>query len=100
MIWGKIMGEVRKLKNVRKKPVPKYTTEPLMKAHFQEVINKSVEIIDRQLLKISKCAKGRTYRYTPEQVQTLVAYLTDRITKTQNILTRKVETEKKFEIGG
>ena len=67
--------------------------------HFIMTINKSVEIIDRQLLKISKCAKGRTYLYTPEQVQKLTDYLAEQIVKTNQRLSRKVEPKTSFNVG-
>jgi len=69
------------------------------KKHFNETVNKRVAIIDRQIKLIGKCAKGRTYSYTPEQIQKLTDYLADQIVKMNQRLSRKVEPETSFNVG-
>lgn len=90
------------MKNTKERKIreARYTTDSEMKAHFNEVVNKSVEITNRQFKKISKCAKGRTFSYTPAQVQTLTVYLNEQVDKVNKRLMRTVEQEQEFNIGG
>lgn len=77
----------------------RYVTEIDKRNHFNEVVDKSVEIINRQFKKISKCAKGRTYSYTPEQILKLTNYLLEQTDKVNKRLNRTIEQEKEFKIG-
>jgi uncharacterized protein YllA (UPF0747 family) len=83
----------------RKEREARFVTESDKKAHFDQVVNKSVEIINRQFKKISKCAKGRTYSYSPLQVSKLNEYLLSQVDKTTKRLLRTVEQEQEFNIG-
>lgn len=85
--------KTRKVKEAR------YVTDSDMKDHFNEVINKSTEIIDRQFKKIGKCAKGRTYSYTPEQVEKWNSYILAQTEKVKQRLLRTVEPETSFNVG-
>jgi hypothetical protein len=89
------------MKNTKERNIreARYTSESEMKAHFNEVVNKSVEIINRQNKKIGKCAKGRTFSYTPEQVEKLALYLHEQTDKVRQRLLRTVEQEQEFNVG-
>lgn len=89
------------MKNTKERKIreARYVTESDMKNHFNEVVDKSVLIINRQLKKISKCAKGRTYSYTPEQVLKLTEYLLSQVDKVNKRLNRTIEQEHEFKIG-
>lgn len=79
--------------------VTKYVTDAEMKNHFTQHVNKCVEIIDRQLKKIGKTARGRSFIYTQEQVNKLNEYLLSEIEKTVDRLNRKVASKENFNIG-
>lgn len=86
-------------KKERKKREPKYVTDNDKKQHFIDNTNKCVEIIDRQLRKLSFQAKGRTYIYTPQQIETLTEYLHEKVDKVKDRLLRTVEEAEKFNVG-
>jgi len=87
------------MKEIKKERKNKIWNDADKKQHFNNVVNKSIEIIDRQISKMSKCAKGRTYSYTPEQVEKLTLYLSDQVQKLNVRLHRKIEPETKFNVG-
>ena len=86
-------------KKERKTKVAKYVTDADKKNHFVQNTNKCVEIINRQLVKIGKQAKGRTFIYSPEQVEKIDAYLLEQIGKTKQRLLRSVENIQDFNVG-
>ena len=71
-------------------------TEEEKKENFKAVVEKAIEIIDRQLDKIAKTGKGRKYSYTPEDVEKINNYLIDRVSDTTDALEGKVEVKEKF----
>lgn len=82
----------------RKPKEAKYITEGDKKKHFITVVDSSVNIINRQFRKISKCAKGRTFVYDMAQVEKLNAYLLEQVEKTRQRLLRTVEQENDFTV--
>lgn len=83
----------------RKPREAKYVTESDKKNHFVQNTNKRVEIINRQLILLGKQAKGRTFIYTPQQVEKLITYLHEQVEKTSQRLLRSVEEQKEFNVG-
>ena len=83
----------------RKQREARYTTEDDMKQHFTQHINKCVEIIDRQLVKMGKTAKGRTFKYNASQVEKLYSHLLEQLDKTKARMNRKIETIDSFDVG-
>jgi hypothetical protein len=79
--------------------VAKYVTDAEKRQHFQAHINKCVEIIYRQLNKIGKTARGRSYLYTEEQVSKLALYLDTQVIKTSDRLRNKVAEKETFNVG-
>lgn len=94
---------MRKIKNENeaneKTRIQHYETDDNKKQHTKDLINKSVEIIDRQFSKIGKIATGRTYIYNATQVTQLIAYLNEKTVALETILSKKVEEKKSFELG-
>jgi len=85
---------------IKKPKEAKYVTDTDKKNHFISNTNKCVEIINRQFLKLGKQAKGRTFIYTPEQVNKLTLYLHEQVDKVNQRLLRKVEEKIEFNVGG
>lgn len=83
----------------RKPKEAKYITDTDKKNHFVQNTNKCVEIINRQFVKLGKQAKGRTFIYTPEQVEKLTLYLHEQVDKVNQRLLRTVEEHKEFNVG-
>lgn len=90
---------IKEVVKQRKEREAVYVTDADKKRHFKEVVDKSTEIMDRQLKKIGKCAKGRTFIYNVQQVETWTLYAHEQIDKTKQRLLRTVEQETKFSIG-
>lgn len=81
------------------KKTPKYISETDMKNHFVAHANKCVKLIDRQLVKLGKVGKARTFVYTPEQVTKIQEHLNEQVLKTIEKMLGKVETKESFNVG-
>lgn len=77
----------------------KYITDTDKKNHFVAHANKCVKIIDRQMLKLSKVSKARTFIYTPEQIEKLNLHLLKGIEETISKLQGKIESKDSFNVG-
>lgn len=77
----------------------RYVTDTDKKNHFVTHANKCVQIIDRQLVKLSKVSKARTYLYTQEQIEKINLHLQDNLNKTVSKLQGKVESKEDFNVG-
>lgn len=76
-----------------------FVTDTDKKNHFVAHANKCVLIIDRQLSKLAKVSKARTYKYTPEQVEKINIHVQEQLAKTISSLQGKVETKESFNVG-
>ena len=71
-----------------------YESDEQKEQHFKDVVETAIVILDRQLAKIAKLGKGRTYIYSEENITTLVDYLHSRIEETEQSL-RGTKLERK-----
>jgi hypothetical protein len=81
------------------KKIPKYVSDVDKKNHFVLHANKCVKLIDRQLVKLAKVGKARTFVYTPEQVIKIQEHLNEQVQKTVEKMLGKVETKESFNVG-
>jgi hypothetical protein len=87
------------MKEIKKERKTKYVNDADKKQHFKNVANKSIEIIDRQFVKLGKTARGRTFLYSPSQVEQISQHISEQTIKLSDVLLRKVEEKKTFKVG-
>jgi hypothetical protein len=81
------------------KKMPVYVTDTDKKNHFVAHANKCVKIIDKQLSKLAKISKARTFIYSPEQVEKINVHVQEQLAKTISSLQGKVESKDSFNVG-
>lgn len=87
------------MKEIKKERKTKYINDADKKQHFKTVANKSIEIIDRQFVKLGKTARGRTFCYSPSQIEQIAQHISEQTIKLSDVLLRKVEEKKTFKVG-